>query len=157
MKILFIEDEVDLSALGAEQLRSLGHEVFEAPSLQVARAYLDDPSIKIHLIIADHRLPDGYGIDFLIEQAESAMPIPAVVVSGCLTPADIAVLNRVGIPFFRKPVLYSYVVRKFRQTPPVSEDSRSEGGDGEEDGVAETEKNGLSGWLRGIFSRFRRS
>ena len=161
MRILFIEDEVNLSALGADQLRRLGHQVWEAPNLQVARAILDDPTINIQLIIADHRLPDGFGIDFIIEEAkEESLPIPAVIVSGCLTPADIAILNRLGIPYFRKPVLYSHVIRKFRQTPLMSKDSDpAAGGTGEEEdeGIGdEAVEAGRASWFRGIVDRFRR-
>ncbi|MCC5839445.1 MAG: response regulator [Opitutales bacterium] len=153
MRILFIEDEEDLSALGAEQLRSMGHEVFEAPDLETARIYLNDPTLKFHLIIADHRLPDGFGIDFLIHQTKVSPQIPSVIVSGCLTAADAALLTRMGIPYFRKPVLYSHVVRKLRQAPPVDGDSKSYDGDYADDDERES---GSTGWLRGIFDRFRR-
>lgn len=161
MRILFIEDEVNLSALGADQLRRLGHQVWEAPNLQVARAILDDLTINIQLIIADHRLPDGFGIDFIIEEAkEESLPIPAVIVSGCLTPADIAILNRLDIPYFRKPVLYSHVIRKMQQTTPVRKHSGpAAGGTGEEedDGLGEEAVGvGRAGWFRGIVDRFLR-
>ena len=118
---------------------------------RTARTYLNDPSLKFHLIIADHRLPDGFGIDFLIHQTKVSPQIPSVIVSGCLTAADAALLNRMGIPYYRKPVLYSHVVRKLRQAPPVDPD-----GFDEDDDAADESQSGSSGWLRGIFDRFRR-
>ncbi len=121
MKILLIEDEEALSEVAAIQLRNLGNTVYTVSNLEEATRFLEEPEDALDLIIADHRLPDGRGIDFIIERVRDGCTIPTVVVSGCLTVADVAVLERAGIPYYRKPVIYSEVVRRFEppRGPPL--------------------------------------
>ncbi|MEO0794620.1 MAG: response regulator [Verrucomicrobiota bacterium] len=115
MNIIFLEDEVELSAIGVEQLRKLGHTVHPALNLADARELVDENWQTIHLIIADHRLPDGAGIDYLMEVKERYPRIKLAVVSGCLTPVDEEMLDEAGIPYFTKPLLYRQVIQKLRQ------------------------------------------
>ncbi len=121
MNILLIEDEEALSEVAAIQLRNLGNTVHTVSNLEEAARFLEKPEDALDLIIADHRLPDGEGIDFIVERVRAGCTIPTVVVSGCLTVADAAVLEREDIPYYRKPVIYSEVVRRFeppRGPPP---------------------------------------
>lgn len=115
MNILFLEDEVELSAIGVEQLRNLGHSVYPALDLAEAREIVEANWQSIHLIMADHRLPDGRGIDFLMEVKQLYPRIKLAVVSGCLTPADEETLRLAEIPFFTKPLLYRQVIKKLRE------------------------------------------
>jgi DNA-binding response OmpR family regulator len=119
MNILFIEDDLGMNELGTNQLRSLGHEVYATFKLAEAVDILNDDSIWIDLIIADHRLPDGRGVEFLVHLIDSECTIPSVVVSGCLTKSDVTALEKAGIPYFRKPVLYSTIIAKMRRPPPI--------------------------------------
>ena len=158
MEILFIEDEAEISALGAEQMRNLGHQVYQAANLEEASQILNERSKRIGLIIADHRLPDGGGIDFVIDRVRKGSRIPAVVVSGFLTMADVAVLNQAGVPFFRKPVLYSEVLRRCRRVPPIhpvkeTAAVEAEVDDLEEDTEAEEEASS-PGFIRSLMSWF---
>lgn len=115
MNILFLEDEVELSAIGVEQLRNLGHTVYPALDLSEAREIVEEHWQSIHLIIADHRLPDGAGIDYLMEVKQLYPRIKLAVVSGCLSSADEETLKMAEIPYFTKPLLYRQVMQKLRE------------------------------------------
>jgi len=71
MNILFIEDERELAVTGVAQLELLGYTVFSAHDLAGAQAVLDDAQCAVHYIITDHRLPDGLGIQFVLDLKES--------------------------------------------------------------------------------------
>jgi len=120
MNILFIEDEQDLQASGMMQLELKGHKVYPARELAESRAILTDESIRIDLIISDHRLPDGLGIQFLLEIREQFPGCKCVIVSGCLTPKDIETLNEQKIPYYQKPLLYNRVLEDMRNKPSAS-------------------------------------
>lgn len=115
MNVLFLEDEVELNDVGVEQLRNLGHTVHPALNLAEARTIVDEHWQNLHLIMADHRLPDGHGIDYLLEVKERYPRIKLAVVSGCLTPDDEHTLKVAEIPFFTKPLLYRQVMQKLRE------------------------------------------
>lgn len=115
MNILFLEDEVELSAIGVEQLRKLGHVVYPALDISEARDVVDEHWQTLHLIIADHRLPDGAGIDYLMEVKQLYPRIKLAVVSGCLSAGDEENLRMAEIPFFTKPLLYRQVMQKLRE------------------------------------------
>jgi len=115
MNILFLEDEVELSAIGVEQLRNLGHTVYPALDLSEAREIVEENWQGLHLIIADHRLPDGAGIDYLLEVKQLYPRIKLAVVSGCLSSDDEQTLKVAEIPYFTKPLLYRQVMQKLRE------------------------------------------
>lgn len=115
MNILFLEDEVELNAIGVEQLRNLGHTVYPALDLSEARAIVEEDWQSLHLIIADHRLPDGAGIEYLLEVKQLYPRIKLAVVSGCLSANDEHTLNIAEIPYFTKPLLYRQVMQKLRE------------------------------------------
>lgn len=120
MDILFIEDEPDLQVTGVLQLESKGHKVYPTFDLEESRAILADESIEIDLIISDHRLPDGLGIQFIIEIREQFPDCKAAIVSGCLNEDDIEMLEKHEIPYFKKPLLYTKVIEELRKKPSVS-------------------------------------
>jgi len=120
MNILFLEDEVELNAIGVEQLRNLGHTVFPALDLAEAREVVEDNWQTLHLIIADHRLPDGRGIDYLMEIKQRYPRIKLAVVSGCLSSTDEETLEVAEIPYFRKPLLYRQVMKVIREKYMIS-------------------------------------
>lgn len=115
MNILFLEDEIELNAIGVEQLRHLGHNVYPALDIAEARSIVEENWQSVHLIMADHRLPDGRGIDFLMEIKQLYPRIKLAVVSGCLTPSDEDTLRLAEIPYFTKPLLYRQVMKKLRE------------------------------------------
>lgn len=114
MNILFIEDEKELLDIAALQLKVHG-EVFPASSLEEARAILTDESIKIDIVITDHRLTDGLGIQFAVELKQLHPELKCAIVSGCLTERDIEKMKEHDLLFFRKPLLYGKVVDALRK------------------------------------------
>lgn len=120
MNILLIEDEEELQASGVAQLELKGHKVYPTNDIEESRALLSDESIHIDLIISDHRLPDGFGIQFIIEIGEQFPNCKSVIVSGCLTPSDIETLKAHKIPYFMKPLLYTKVLEEMREKPSAS-------------------------------------
>jgi DNA-binding NtrC family response regulator len=115
MNILFIEDEKDLLDAGLLQLERKLHTVYPACDIAEARAILLDKSKPIDIVITDHRLPDGQGIQFAIEIQKSYPTTKSGIVSGCLTPDDIKELEAHGLLYFHKPLLYANVVEAIRR------------------------------------------
>ena len=62
MKILLIEDNINIGESLKESLEKNGYELIVKPSLSLAKKYLEDN--KPNLIILDISLPDGNGFDF---------------------------------------------------------------------------------------------
>lgn len=127
MNILFLEDEKELAATGIAQLERKGYNVIPARSVAEAHAVLDDADCKIHFMIADHRLPDGQGIRFVIEQKAIYPLCKCAVVSGCLTPANIDELEANQIPYYHKPLLYAKVIDDLRKIYSEQARARAEG------------------------------
>ncbi|HAV13166.1 MAG TPA: hypothetical protein DCX06_06720 [Opitutae bacterium] len=115
MNILFIEDEKELLEIAISQLVRLGHVVFPALDIAEAREVLHDPSKNIQMVITDHRLPDGRGIQFAVELKKTYPQARLAIVSGCLTDSDIAELEAHELLYFRKPLLYGKVVETVRK------------------------------------------
>lgn len=113
MKILLIEDELEMSSLAVGQLTKLGHEVITAHNLRDAYLRYTEHKETLDLIIADHRLPDGPGVDFILDISYTEDQAKLAIVSGCLTGTDRRLLDERGIPFYMKPVLYSKVANDF--------------------------------------------
>ena len=118
MHILFIEDEEELNKLATEELTLMGHSVHSVTRIEDAKAYFEQNAEKIDLIIADHRLPDGHGIDFVIEAKKAHPKLKVSIVSGCLVDRNIQSLEQAGIPYFAKPLLYSSVLRELTKPKP---------------------------------------
>lgn len=119
MKILFIEDEQELNVLGATQIGQLGHEVISAFGVEEARKIMEsEDGNEIDAVIADHRLPDGWGVDYLVSLQKERPTLRLAIVSGCLTAKDEEALNDADIPYFRKPLIYSTVIKRMRHRPP---------------------------------------
>jgi len=130
MNILLIEDERELRELGVAQLELHHYTVYSVSNLEAARAIMDNPSMPVHLVVADHRLPDGQGVEFVIEMKQQFPSCMYTVVSGCLTDSNISDLEENQIPFYRKPLLYAKVVAEFRRAhlmnAPIPEEAPEE-------------------------------
>jgi DNA-binding response OmpR family regulator len=120
MHILLVEDEPELSQLAAETMETMGHRVTVATGVEEAMRHLDDPSLDLDLMIADHRLPDGWGVALCVQCKVKHPRLKTCVVSGCLNTENIQLLDEFKIPYWQKPILYSTVLRKM-MTPPVPE------------------------------------
>lgn len=116
MNILLIEDEKALSASAVMQLEMKGHQVDPAYDLKQARSALEQEGKKYQVVIADHQLPDGLGIQFIQEVRESRPECVFAIVSGHLGEREIESLKAAGIPFFQKPLIYSKVLDQLRRS-----------------------------------------
>lgn len=117
MNILFMEDDPDLQASGVLQLETKGHQVFPTYDLEESREIMADESLQIDLVISDHRLPDGLGIQFVIELQKHFPKCKSAIVSGCLNADDIEQLEKHKIPYYKKPLLYTKVIEEMRRRP----------------------------------------
>lgn len=117
MRILFLEDEWELNEVASEQLSAMGHKVHSMLGIEQARRFMEEHPDSIDLIIADHRLPDGQGIKFVLEARRDNPRLIVTVVSGCLNEDDIALLRQEQIHYFTKPLLYSTVLRALTRPP----------------------------------------
>jgi DNA-binding NtrC family response regulator len=118
MHILLVEDEPELSRLAAETMENMGHQVTMVSCVHDAMSFIEDHEGEVDLVIADHRLPDGWGVALCIEFRVKYPKLKTCVVSGCLNHENIAMLQEYGIPFWQKPVLYSTVLRKMTAPKP---------------------------------------
>jgi DNA-binding NtrC family response regulator len=117
MNILLVEDEPELSQIAAEAIENMGHKVFVVAGVEDALIALEDEKKKIELMIADHRLPDGWGVALCLQCRVKYPDIRVAVVSGCLTPENVELLEEYKIPYWKKPILYSRVMRELLGPP----------------------------------------
>lgn len=115
MNILFIEDERELREGGVTQLEARGYTVYPVSNLVTARAVMENPAMPVDLLIADHSLPDGQGIDFAVEMKTEFPDCLYAIVSGCLTEHNICILKAQQIPYYCKPLLYGKLVEALRR------------------------------------------
>ena len=99
MNVLFIEDEKILSA-GSASNGSARVSGDTRIYLAKARELLQSEQ-KFHMVIADHRLPDGLGMQFVMAMKEQYPMVQFVVVSACLSDEDFEKLEEVQIPRIR--------------------------------------------------------
>lgn len=99
-KILVVEDEGEIALvldmiLGDKNLQS-----DYVNTLLAATEYLSaqQPS----LIILDNKLPDGFGVDFIIYLKEKYPSIKIIMITGLATARDVAIANGADA-FFEKP------------------------------------------------------
>lgn len=110
MNVLLLEDEPDLSAVACEQIESRGHTVYPAFDIAQAKSILEDDSIRIDILIADQKVPDGNGSLFAIETKRGTSGVTTVVVSGFLDEENIEKLESNDVDYYAKPALYSDIV-----------------------------------------------
>jgi DNA-binding response OmpR family regulator len=100
-KILIVEDEGDMCLLLNILLNGEEMELDHVPTLLEADEYLQKASPEI--IILDNKLPDGYGIDFIIYLKKKYPSIRIIMISGFDSAArDVAIENGADV-YLEKP------------------------------------------------------
>jgi two-component system, OmpR family, response regulator len=100
-KVLIIEDEGDMCLLLNILLNGEEMELDHVPSLLAADEYLQKKLPEV--IILDNKLPDGYGIDFIIYLKKKYPSIRIIMISGFDASAkDVALENGADV-YLEKP------------------------------------------------------
>ena len=101
MKILLIEDNINIGESLKESLEKNGYELIVKTSLSLARKYLE--STKPNLIILDISLPDGNGFDFF-KNVIKKINIPTIILTAFDSEEDIVNgLNMGADDYLTKP------------------------------------------------------
>lgn len=90
MRLLLVEDNVNLARGLLDMLSLDGHAVDHAPTLAEARAFM--ATVEYDLILLDIMLPDGDGRDLLLSIRQRAVDVPVIVLT-----ARSEVSDRVGV------------------------------------------------------------
>ncbi len=103
MKVLIVEDEVQVGEVFRDLLLELGHEPVLVRSAEGALGLFQKS--RFDAIILDLKLPGMSGIDFLQLRPVRESGVPVVVVSGVATEAEARECLRLGaVDFLDKPV-----------------------------------------------------
>src|SRR5262245_7282014 len=95
MKILFIEDDVQVAQLLAEVFRDEGHETRVAYSGEDGLAAIRRESPDV--VFLDVRLPKMSGITVLREMRRADSARPVISLTGDAEPDDVAAAKRLGV------------------------------------------------------------
>jgi CheY-like chemotaxis protein len=103
MKILIVEDEVQVGEVFRDLLLELGHEPILVRSAEGALGLLQKS--RLDAILLDMKLPGMSGIDFLQLRPVHESGVPVVVMSGVATETEARECLRLGaVDFLDKPV-----------------------------------------------------
>ena len=99
-KVLVVDDEGQIGLVLDMILNDRNYQLDYVSSLLSADEYLKNqlPS----LVILDNKLPDGYGVDFLIYLRKKYPALKIIMISGFGTARDVAIENGADA-FFEKP------------------------------------------------------
>jgi len=113
MRILVVEDDVDLSSLIELELNAAGHEVALAPTGEAALAAID--TSRVDLVLLDLVLPGINGRDVLsaIRARRGRNDLPVIVVSGLDASQTITAALRIGAnDYITKPINLDLLVAR---------------------------------------------
>jgi DNA-binding NtrC family response regulator len=103
VRVLVVDDEIDLLLDIAQSLSQDGFEVVTAIDTSSARQALS--RISVDILCLDVDMPDGDGLDLLEEVRLTAPDLPAIVMSGNATPERRLRAAQLGVEeFVEKPI-----------------------------------------------------
>jgi PAS domain S-box-containing protein len=114
-KILFIDDEEALTAIGVKILTSLGYAVFPMTnSRQALKEFQADPN-RFDLVITDQTMPYMPGSELAKELLRIRPDIPIILCTGHSSVIDLEIAKSIGIKaFVMKPVSKKVLAKKIR-------------------------------------------
>lgn len=102
--VLLVEDDPTVRAVTSRILRNQGFTVVEADEGAGALAILRDPSQKIGLLITDIALPNGSGLDLMLQARVVQKDLPVLLTSGHATDTRWrSLITATDAPFLPKP------------------------------------------------------
>lgn len=114
MKILFIDDEVELAASVKDLLEDLGHQVLCLTSVSEALSTLQ--SDRPDLIIVDFHMPVQNGLEIMTEGRHLIHDIPTFLLTGHIKDEDAVAAKNLGFrDVFIKPIALESLVRQLEQ------------------------------------------
>jgi len=99
-KILVVDDEGQIGLVMDMILNETGFQMDYVSSLLSADEYLQQH--KPAVVILDNKLPDGFGVDFIIYIKKKYPTIKIIMISGFASVRDVALENGADV-FFEKP------------------------------------------------------
>ena len=82
LRILLVDDHVEVRSTTAAILADLGHEIVEAANGADALARLESGDCQYDVMISDYAMPNLSGTDFLRRAAEICPGVPALIITG---------------------------------------------------------------------------
>jgi len=105
-KILIIEDDIRVQRIVATFLKRVGAIVVKASTGKEARELYENSNGDFDVIFSDVVLPDGNGVNVVMEFKESGYKGGVLLTSGYPADSDIEGLSKdMEIPFLQKPIL----------------------------------------------------
>jgi CheY-like chemotaxis protein len=96
------DDEAVLLALCA-RLEAWGAQVVSFDGLPAVARWLAEGHAAPHLLLTDHRLPEGDGLQVIDAVRKRHGAVPALMITGNTSPEDISAFSVSGIPVLHKP------------------------------------------------------
>ena len=129
VRVLIVDDDLDVLGANARFLRTVGHEVLVAESAATALARLAEHPVDV--IVTDLRMPDGDGIAFARTARERRPLVPIVFFSGFARVPDVVDAMRLGaVDFLEKPVEPELLLEALErllspsgETPPIEREA----------------------------------
>ena len=104
-RILFVDDEPQLTGIAEELLRSLGYTVTTSNSSTEALALLNEKPDEFDLLITDQTMPELQGIDLARHALQINPRLPVILCSGYSSTVNEVVAEAAGIRcFLMKPL-----------------------------------------------------
>lgn len=102
-RVLLVDDDETVRVALTSRLEAWGAEVTALDGWPAVQQWLAGPHTVPDLLLTDHRLPVGNGLQVIDAVRAACGPVPALMVTGNTAPEDIATFNASGIPVLHKP------------------------------------------------------
>ncbi|WP_309384329.1 response regulator [Cerasicoccus frondis] len=113
MKILYWDDSEAVLESVTKKLVKLCHKVVTARTLEDCKIALQDKEAPIDLFIADHKIDEADGMNFIMGAKAADPELHVVVLTPAILRSEYNQLQMCGIEVLKKPILLDQVVRPF--------------------------------------------
>ncbi|HEX3141305.1 MAG TPA: hybrid sensor histidine kinase/response regulator, partial [Rhizobacter sp.] len=102
-RLLVVDDDEAVRVALCARLEAWGAEVVSLDGLPAVEQWLADGHPAPHVLLTDHRLPVGNGMQVIEAVRARHAELPALMITGNTSPEDIAAFAVSGIPVLHKP------------------------------------------------------